>query len=81
MPIWQVPDSRGLDVLVDDWHRDSYPFVAIVMLTDPSGVLGGETAIQHGDGSILPISFPSAGSCVVLQASVCGASNTCFGNS
>lgn len=76
-----MPDSRGLDVLVDDWHRDSYPFVDIVMLTDPSGVLGGETAIQHGDGSILPISFPSAGSCVVLQASVCGTSNTCFGNS
>ena len=47
----------------------SYPVVAIVMLSDPSGVVGGETAIQRGDGSVLPIAFPTAGSCVVLQAS------------
>lgn len=64
-----MPDSRGDDVLVDDWHTDSYPFVAIVMMTDPTGVLGGETAVKQGDGSILPIGFPTAGSCVVLQAS------------
>lgn len=66
----QVPDTRGddVDVMVDDWHKDSYPFVAIVMLSHPGAAQGGETAIQRGDGTILPIAFPAAGSCVVLQA-------------
>lgn len=65
-----MPDTRGDDesVLVDDWHKDSYPYVAIVMLSDPGPGLGGETAIQRGDGTVLPIAFPTAGSCVVLQA-------------
>lgn len=67
---FQVPDTRGDDesVLVDDWHKDSYPYVAIVMLSDPRPGLGGEMVIQRGDGTVLPIAFPTAGSCVVLQA-------------
>lgn len=45
----------------------SYPFVAIVMLSDTAGLVGGETLVKRGDGSVLPFAFPCAGSCLVMQ--------------
>lgn len=34
------------------WHNDSYPWVCVVMLSDPTGMVGGETALRKGDGSV-----------------------------
>ena len=48
----------------------SYPFVAIVMLSDTAGLVGGETLVKRGDGSVLPFAFPSAGSCLVMQVTI-----------
>lgn len=63
----QVESEGGPDANVDDWHRDSYPFVCVVMLSDPTGMTGGETMCKKADGSCLPICFPAAGSAIVLQ--------------
>lgn len=32
------------------WHTDSYPFVVVTMLSDCTGMVGGETRIRTGDG-------------------------------
>ncbi|GAA5865192.1 hypothetical protein JCM8547_008309 [Rhodosporidiobolus lusitaniae] len=49
------------------YHRDAYPFVAVLMLSDVHGMHGGETAVRTGDGRTLKVRGPSVGSCVVLQ--------------
>ncbi|KAL8290023.1 hypothetical protein RQP46_002962 [Phenoliferia psychrophenolica] len=59
-------DGNGADNVVV-WHYDSYPFVAVLMLSDVSQMIGGETALQCGDGSIRKARGPSVGSCVVMQ--------------
>jgi hypothetical protein len=42
-----------------DWHRDSYPFVCVTMLSDCTGMVGGETALRTGTGEILKVRGPS----------------------
>lgn len=34
------------------WHKDSYPFVCILMLSDCSDMIGGETAVLKANGEI-----------------------------
>lgn len=41
------------------WHTDSYPFVCVLMMSDVSGMVGGETAIRRADGRISKIRGPS----------------------
>lgn len=41
------------------WHRDSYPFVCVVMLSDTSSMTDGETEMQKGDGSTVKVRSPS----------------------
>ncbi|KAM0808328.1 hypothetical protein AB5N19_08671 [Seiridium cardinale] len=43
------------------WHRDSYPFVCVTMLSDCTNMVGGETALRIGNGEIMK------GCAVVLQ--------------
>ena len=64
----QVPSLADVKANVDDWHTDSYPIVAIVLLSNPSP--GGETCCMTADGVELPLNFPTAGSCIVLQVSL-----------
>lgn len=64
---WKVEDDRGAQANVDDWHTDSYPFVCIVMLSDPSDMLGGETVCQKAGDELFPIRFPTSGSAIVMQ--------------
>jgi hypothetical protein len=52
---------------VTSWHNDSYPWVCVVMLSDPTGMKGGETALKKGDGSLLKVRGPSMGSAVMMQ--------------
>lgn len=40
------------------WHRDSYPFVCVVMLSDARHMTGGETEIQRGDGTTTKVRSP-----------------------
>ena len=43
---------------VVDWHTDSYPFVCVLMLSDASTMIGGETALRTGSGEILKVRGP-----------------------
>ncbi|KAF2095791.1 hypothetical protein NA57DRAFT_78571 [Rhizodiscina lignyota] len=52
---------------VTAWHNDSYPWVCVVMLSDPTGMKGGETALRKGDGSILKVRGPQCGYAVMMQ--------------
>jgi len=49
------------------WHRDSYPFVCVLMMSDTTGMIGGETALRTGHGDIKKVRGPSKGCGVVLQ--------------
>lgn len=41
------------------WHTDSYPFVCVLMMSDCTGMIGGETALRKADGSILKVRGPT----------------------
>ena len=41
------------------WHYDSYPFVCVVMLSDCTGMIGGETALRTSSGDIMKVRGPA----------------------
>ena len=41
------------------WHYDSYPFVCVVMLSDCTDMVGGETALKMPSGNIIKARGPS----------------------
>ncbi|KAH8648578.1 hypothetical protein BX600DRAFT_502965 [Xylariales sp. PMI_506] len=49
------------------WHRDSYPFVCVTMLSDCTNMVGGETALRIGNGEIMKARGPQMGCAVVMQ--------------
>ncbi|CDK25501.1 unnamed protein product [Kuraishia capsulata CBS 1993] len=49
------------------WHNDSYPFVCVLMLSDTTAMIGGETLLKMGNGKIVPTPGPSKGKAVILQ--------------
>lgn len=53
------------------WHFDSVPFVSVTMLSDCSGMVGGETAIKTGFGDIVKVRGPTMVSKYFSQ-SYCG---------
>ncbi|KAI9839627.1 MAG: hypothetical protein M1819_002253 [Sarea resinae] len=55
------------DKPVVGWHTDSYPFVCVLMLSDCSTMVGGETALVTGTGEVLKVRGPQMGCAVVLQ--------------
>ncbi|KAE8452104.1 hypothetical protein EG329_001571 [Mollisiaceae sp. DMI_Dod_QoI] len=67
-----VPGKIKQDENLDDdaivgWHRDSYPFVCVLMMSDTTGMVGGETALRTGTGEIRKVRGPTKGCAVVLQ--------------
>ncbi|ERF71004.1 hypothetical protein EPUS_03283 [Endocarpon pusillum Z07020] len=50
-----------------DWHTDSYPFVCVLMLSECTNMIGGETALRTGTGEIMKVRGPQMGCAVVLQ--------------
>lgn len=56
------------DAPVVDWHTDSYPFVCVVMLSDCTKMIGGETALRTGTGEIKKIRGPGMVSSEVAVA-------------
>lgn len=65
-------EEEGADLkdLVSAWHHDSYPWVCVLMLSDPIGMSGGETALRKGDGGILKMRQPGMGYAVMMQGSM-----------
>ncbi|KAL8702943.1 MAG: hypothetical protein Q9201_003897 [Fulgogasparrea decipioides] len=55
------------DKPIVNWHKDSYPFVCVTMLSDCKSMIGGETALRTGNGEILKVRGPEIGCAVVLQ--------------
>lgn len=62
-----IREKEDDDRLVDAWHVDSYQFVCVVMLSDASTMLGGETAIETGNGKVVKMRAAQMGGAVVLQ--------------
>jgi hypothetical protein len=53
---------------VIEWHRDSHPFVCVVMLSDAEHMAGGETELQCGDGErTVKVKSPGLGAATILQ--------------
>jgi hypothetical protein len=52
-----VAEDDGKAVV--DWHRDSYPFVCVLMMSDTAGMVGGETALKMGTGEIMKVRGPT----------------------
>lgn len=46
------------DAPVVGWHTDSYPFVCVLMLSDCTNMIGGETALRTGSGEIMKVRGP-----------------------
>ncbi|KAL3420309.1 hypothetical protein PVAG01_08808 [Phlyctema vagabunda] len=59
--------SQYDEILTDSWHRDSTQIVCVVMLSDTSTMVGGETAIRTGDGSIIKARGAKMGGAVLMQ--------------
>jgi hypothetical protein len=49
------------------WHKDSYPFVCVLMLSDCTNMVGGETALRTTNGNIIRIRGPTEGCAIILQ--------------
>lgn len=41
-----------------EWHKDSHPWVCVVMLSDARHMSGGETELMKGDGSTMKVKAP-----------------------
>ncbi|KAF4637115.1 hypothetical protein G7Y89_g957 [Cudoniella acicularis] len=62
-----VMNSEEDEEAIVGWHRDSYPFVCVLMMSDTNGMVGGETALRTGTGEIKKVRGPQKGCAVVLQ--------------
>ncbi|PYI35760.1 hypothetical protein BP00DRAFT_412015 [Aspergillus indologenus CBS 114.80] len=60
-----VPDTDQLSAVA--WHYDSFPFVCVTMLSDCTGMVGGETALRTATGEIMKVRGPAMGTAVVMQ--------------
>lgn len=61
------PEASEYDtVMTDAWHRDSTQLVVVVMLSDTSSMVGGETAIKIGD-KVIKARGTRMGGAVLLQ--------------
>ncbi|KAF1845942.1 uncharacterized protein K460DRAFT_366785 [Cucurbitaria berberidis CBS 394.84] len=49
------------------WHTDSYPFVCVLMMSDCTDMVGGETALRTANGEVIRVRGPSEGCAVILQ--------------
>ncbi|KAJ6441009.1 hypothetical protein O9K51_06803 [Purpureocillium lavendulum] len=72
MPVTQDCVKKEEDPLGDGlsavaWHYDSFPFVCVVMLSDCTDMVGGETALRTASGEVLKVRGPAMGTAVVLQ--------------
>jgi hypothetical protein len=50
--------SKDDEEAIVGWHRDSYPFVCVLMMSDTTNMIGGETALRTGTGEIKKVRGP-----------------------
>ncbi|KAG9086106.1 hypothetical protein FS749_003902 [Ceratobasidium sp. UAMH 11750] len=62
-----APEQDIASKPVVGWHRDSYPWVCVVMLSDASTMQGGETVLMCADGTVKKIRGPQMGWAIMLQ--------------
>lgn len=63
-----MADSFDDDIpAIVGWHNDSYPFVCVLMLSDTTDLVGGETLLKKSSGEIIGAENPSKGKATVLQ--------------
>jgi hypothetical protein len=55
----ELSGSNDDDDAIVGWHRDSYPFVCVLMMSDTTNMVGGETALRTGTGEIKKVRGPS----------------------
>ncbi|CAG9984086.1 unnamed protein product [Clonostachys byssicola] len=60
-------DANRTEKSAFSWHRDSFPFVCVTMLSDCTGMTGGETAMRMGTGDIMKVRGPSMGTSCIMQ--------------
>lgn len=48
------------------WHKDSYPFVCVTMLSDCTNMVGGETALRTANGDVMKVRGPAMVGCPLL---------------
>lgn len=71
----QTKQRNLADDCVVSWHHDSYPFVCVLMLSDTTNMIGGETSLRMGTKSegaadsdnIALVPSPTMGSAAMLQ--------------
>lgn len=65
--------TSGKDMrAIVDWHYDSYPFVCVLMLSDTTNMVGGETSLRMGKvgdepQKIAAVPGPQSGNAAMLQ--------------
>ncbi|KAH3682936.1 hypothetical protein WICPIJ_006090 [Wickerhamomyces pijperi] len=64
-----VQDADEIPAVVT-WHFDSPQMVCVLMLSDTSDMIGGETALIKGDGKVAKVEGPKQGWCNVLQGRI-----------
>lgn len=55
-PKKQVVTDQSKPII--EWHKDSHPWVCVVMLSDARHMSGGETELMKGDGTTLKVKAP-----------------------
>ena len=50
--------GNGDGEAIVSWHRDSHPFVCVVMLSNSEYMTDGETEMQKGDGTTMKVRAP-----------------------
>lgn len=60
--------ADGADMpAVVGWHTDSPPFVCVLMMSDTTNMIGGETYLRMGNGDLACVPGPRKGYAAVLQ--------------
>lgn len=52
------------------WHYDSPQMVCVLMLSDTTNMMGGETALQTGNGKVAKVKGPKQGWATLLQGRI-----------
>jgi hypothetical protein len=55
------------DGTIVDWHRDSYPFACVLMLSDTTDMVGGETVVRLANRDEMRVKLPQMGYATVIQ--------------
>jgi hypothetical protein len=81
------PAQNGNKIYNDDeaptvaWHHDSFPFVCVTMLSDCTGMVGGETVLKTANGGVMKVRGPTMVCPIVPYTSdICTSSNIAIGN-